>query len=59
MNRCNNFSCKIKGSCINADNHCNDFQFCPKIKAHGLCAVCALEKVCIIGKEKKKNARHG
>lgn len=43
---CDDFECVYMGKCINFDNHCKDFQDCPRIRTQGKCSLCFYESVC-------------
>ena len=61
MNLCANFTCRLKGSCINEDNHCQDLVGCRMIRAGNeiqRCKMCYLVNSCIYAKELMKNGKH-
>lgn len=55
---CDDFECFYMGKCINADNHCKDFQVCPRISTLGKCNLCFYQSVCR-RKEKEKYGKDG
>lgn len=50
---CGDFECVLMGKCINADNHCGDFQSCRLIHAEGKCRLCFYNDVC--GRKEKES----
>lgn len=61
MSPCANFSCRLKGSYINEDNHCHDLIGCRVIRAGDdiqRCKMCYLVNSCRYAKEIMKNGKH-
>lgn len=61
MNLCVNFTCRLKGSCINEDSYCQDLVGCRIIHTGDeiqRCKMCYLEKSCAYAKELMKNGKH-
>lgn len=54
MNLCANFTCRLKGSCINEDRHCEELVGCRMIHAGDelqRCKMCYLINSCAYAKE--------
>lgn len=60
MNLCANFTCRLKGSCINEDRHCEELVGCRMIHAGDelqRCKICYLLNSCAYAKE-LMNGKH-
>lgn len=61
MSPCANFTCRIKSTCLNADNHCSDLIGCRVIRVDDeiqRCKMCYLVNCCRYAKEIMKNGKH-
>lgn len=61
MSPCANFTCRLKGSCINESNHCQGIFGCRVIRVGDdvqRCKMCCLVYSCYYAKEIVKNGKY-